>query len=55
MSDKAVGMVVFVLSFCMLIYFLRASWRAFISQEFKGDLQQLRQQRRQRKAARRRP
>jgi hypothetical protein len=47
-------MVVFVLSFCMLVYFSRESWRAFISPEFARDLERLREQRRVRKAARRR-
>jgi hypothetical protein len=42
---------VFVAAFCMLVYFAREAYRAF--QEFKTDLDRLREQRRRRKAARR--
>jgi hypothetical protein len=44
---------VFLFSFCSTIYFLRASWRFGRSPEFKRDLERLREQRRNRKAARR--
>ncbi|MGH9780723.1 MAG: hypothetical protein ACRD33_02785 [Candidatus Acidiferrales bacterium] len=48
------GVIVFVLSFCALVYFTREAWRAFVSPEFKRDLARLRRQRQMRKDARRR-
>lgn len=53
MNDQVIGMAVFVLSFCLLIYFARESWRAFVSPDLKSDAARLREQRRRRKAARR--
>lgn len=53
--DQIVGMGVFVAAFCMLIYYIRAAWRAYVSPEFKRDLADLREQRRRRRDARRRP
>jgi hypothetical protein len=45
--------IVFVTSFCMIVYLSREAWRAFHSAEFKRDLERFREQRRRRKAARR--
>ena len=53
LNDQSVGMVVFVVSFCLLIYFLRASWRAFVSPEFKREMERFRERRRLRRSARR--
>ncbi|MCU1317428.1 MAG: hypothetical protein JWN63_2750, partial [Candidatus Acidoferrum typicum] len=42
MTDKAVGVMVFVSAFCMLVYFLRESWRSAVSPAFKADRGRLR-------------
>jgi len=52
-NDQAVGMAVFVASFCLLVYLGRRVWTA-VSPEFKRDLERLRERRRLRRAARRR-
>jgi hypothetical protein len=53
MSDQRIGIVIFLLAFCSLVYFLRELWRLFVSPEFKHGLARLRERRRRRKAARR--
>jgi hypothetical protein len=46
-------MLVFLFAFCVLVYYIREIWRAWISPEMKRDLAQLREQRKRRRAARR--
>jgi hypothetical protein len=54
MSDVTFRALVFLFAFCALIYFAREAWRAIISPEFKRDIAWLRENRRRRRAARKR-
>ena len=54
MSDETFGMLIFLFSFCVLVYYVREIWRSLVSPEFKRDLTELREQRRRRRAAKRR-
>ncbi len=54
-QDSIVGMLVFLCGFCLVVYYLREIWRAWGSPEVKRDLADLREQRRRRRAAKRRP
>lgn len=54
MKDQITGIAFFVLSFCMFVYFAHGAWRAIVSPEFKRDIAWLRENRRRRRAARRR-
>jgi hypothetical protein len=47
--------IVFVVACCSLVYFARQSIRAYQSPEFRRDMERLREQRRRRSAARRKP
>lgn len=51
--NDTVGMVMFVLSFCSIVYFLKGAIAEARSPQFKADMERLREQRRRRKAARR--
>lgn len=51
--DKATATAVLVSACCMLVIFAREAWRAWVSKEFKEDLERLRAQRRARRLARR--
>jgi hypothetical protein len=53
--DTILGFVIFVVSLLSAVYFCGKAWHAFRSPEFKADLERLREQRRQRVAARRNP
>lgn len=52
MSDETFGMLVFLFGFCVMAYYIREIWRAWVSPEFKRDIAELREQRRRRRAAR---
>lgn len=46
--------LIFVVSFCITVYFAREAWRVWKSPEMKRDIARLRENRRLRKAATRR-
>lgn len=51
--DKIFAGFVFVAAFLGTVYFLRKAWLAFRSPEFKAEMEQLREQRRRARAAKR--
>jgi hypothetical protein len=53
MKDQIISAMAFIISLCGLVYFIQESWRAYVSTEFKRDMARLREQRRLRRAARR--
>lgn len=54
MSDGAFRALVLLFAFCALVYFAREAWRAIISPEFKRDIAWLRENRRRRRATKKR-
>lgn len=53
MIAKLFAFFVLVVNLGMMVHFVRESWRAFRSPEFRADVERLREQRRRRIAARR--